>query len=42
MLEHVLPGVVNISAVSSVRIERNPLFNDPFFRQFFGTEGAPR
>jgi len=42
MLDRVLPGVVNISAVSRVRMEQNPLFNDPFFRQFFGFPGAPR
>jgi len=42
MLDRVLPGVVNISAVSRVRIEQNPLFNDPFFRQFFGFPGVPR
>jgi len=42
MLERVLPGVVNISAVSRVRMEQNPLFNDPFFRQFFGLPDVPR
>src|SRR4051794_40254521 len=42
MLDRVLPGVVNISAVSRVRMEQNPLFNDPFFRQFFGFPGVPR
>ena len=39
MLARVVPGVVNISTTSRVRIELNPLFNDPFFRQFFG--GVP-
>jgi serine protease Do/serine protease DegQ len=42
MLERVVPGVVNISTTSRVRIELNPLFNDPFFRQFFGVPRVPR
>jgi serine protease Do/serine protease DegQ len=42
MLDRVLPGVVNISAVSRVRMEQNPFFNDPFFRQFFGFPEVPR
>lgn len=39
MLEHVTPAVVNISSKTHVRM-RDPFFNDPVFRQFFG--GAPR
>jgi S1-C subfamily serine protease len=31
-------AVVNISSMQEVR-RRNPLFNDPFFSQFFGDEG---
>ena len=34
ILEKALPGVVNISAQTVVR-DRNPLFDDPFFRRFF-------
>jgi serine protease DegS len=32
-------AVVNISSMQEVR-RRNPLFNDPFFSQFFGDEGG--
>ena len=35
MLERVTPAVVNISTVSVVRAEANPLLRDPFFRWFF-------
>ncbi len=42
MLKEVLPGVVNISTVSRVRIQQNPLFNDPFFRRFFNIPDMPR
>ena len=42
MLEHVLPGVVNISTTSRVKFEQNPLFDDPFFRQFFDVPDTPR
>ncbi|MDH3326703.1 MAG: DegQ family serine endoprotease [Gammaproteobacteria bacterium] len=35
MLKKVTPAVVNISTKSHVRIQQNPLFNDPFFRRFF-------
>jgi len=42
MLARVVPGVVNISTTSRVRVEVNPLFNDPFFRQFFGVPDVPR
>ncbi len=42
MLKTVLPGVVNISTVSRVRIQQNPLFNDPFFRRFFNIPDMPR
>ena len=34
MLERTTPGVVNIATYASVRV-RNPLLDDPFFRQFF-------
>lgn len=37
MLQTTSPAVVNISTVTNVRIRQyNPLFDDPFFRQFFG------
>ncbi|MFQ5486901.1 MAG: DegQ family serine endoprotease [Gammaproteobacteria bacterium] len=42
MLKTVLPGVVNISTVSRVRIQQNPLFSDPFFRRFFNIPNMPR
>jgi Do/DeqQ family serine protease len=35
MLEKVLPAVVNISSSTRTRV-KSPLFNDPFFRHFFG------
>ena len=41
MLEHVVPSVVNINSKTHVRVN-NPLMNDPFFRQFFGMQNAPR
>ena len=37
MLETVLPGVVNIATSGSVEVNQNPMYNDPFFRHFFGT-----
>ncbi|EDN69908.1 serine endoprotease [Beggiatoa sp. PS] len=36
MLEKVLPGVVNISSSTRTRTINSPLFDDPFFRRFFG------
>jgi Do/DeqQ family serine protease len=41
MLEHVTPAVVNINSKTRVKV-RNPLMEDPFFRQFFGMQNAPR
>ncbi len=41
MLEKVLPGVVNVSTTSTVNIQENPLFNDPFFRRFFDLPDRP-
>jgi len=41
MLERVMPAVVNINTKTRVRVN-NPLANDPFFRQFFGLQNAPR
>ncbi len=36
MVKQVTPAVVNISTRSQIRLQQNPLFNDPFFRHFFG------
>ncbi|HET8941285.1 MAG TPA: Do family serine endopeptidase [Rudaea sp.] len=41
MLKQVVPAVVNISSRTRIRV-RNPLMDDPFFRQFFGLQNAPR
>ena len=41
LLERVVPAVVNINSKTRVRV-RNPLMEDPFFRQFFGMQNAPR
>ncbi len=35
MLERATPAVVNISTTKAVRVDENPLLNDPFFRRFF-------
>jgi Do/DeqQ family serine protease len=35
MLERATPAVVNIATTKAVRVEENPLLNDPFFRRFF-------
>ena len=35
MLEQSKPAVVNIATQSHIRIQDNPLLNDPFFRRFF-------
>lgn len=42
MLERILPSVVNIATQSRVRVQDNPLFQDPFFRRFFGVPDMPR
>lgn len=41
MLETVTPAVVNISSKTRVRV-RDPFFDDPMFRRFFGTPRMPR
>ncbi len=41
MLERVTPAVVNISTRGQVRIQRNPLLQDPFFRRFFNLPEQP-
>ncbi|WP_414655774.1 Do family serine endopeptidase [Frateuria sp.] len=41
MLEKVTPAVVNISTKTRVAV-RDPYFDDPMFRQFFGLPPSPR
>ncbi|MCW5577108.1 MAG: Do family serine endopeptidase [Dokdonella sp.] len=41
MLEHVTPAVVNIASQTRVAV-RNPYFDDPVFRRFFGVPDMPR
>ncbi len=35
------PAVVSIAITGKVAMEQNPMFNDPFFRQFFGIPSGP-
>lgn len=42
MLEKATPAVVNINTSSKVRIQNNPLLDDPFFRHFFDVPEQPR
>ena len=41
MLAKVTPAVVNVSTKTRVRT-RDPYFDDPLFRQLFGSQGVPR
>ncbi len=41
MLEHVTPAVVNISSKTRVQV-RDPYFDDPMVRQFFGLPATPQ
>lgn len=41
MLEKVTPAVVNIASVGRIQLRQNPLFADPFFRQFFNLPNQP-
>lgn len=41
MLEHATPAVVNIATEGRVRLPRNPLLDDPFFRHFFDIPNQP-
>ncbi len=41
MLERVTPAVVNVNSKTTVKV-RNPLMDDPFFRQFFDLPNAPQ
>ena len=36
LVKRVAPAVVNVYARSVTQVQVNPLFNDPFFSQFFG------
>jgi serine protease Do len=38
VVKHVAPSVVNIYSTRTVRQRDNPMFNDPFFRRFFGPD----
>ncbi|HFD31819.1 MAG TPA: DegQ family serine endoprotease [Gammaproteobacteria bacterium] len=42
MLKNVTPAVVNIATSSTIHIQNNPLFDDPFFQQFFNVPSQPR
>jgi Do/DeqQ family serine protease len=42
VLNQVTPAVVNIAVMSRSPEEDNPLFQDPFFRRFFGVPDRPR
>ena len=42
MLKRVTPAVVNIATSGTVRIQSNPLFDDPFFQHFFNQPSQPR
>lgn len=42
IVKAVRPGVVNVYASRTEKQQRNPLFDDPIFRQLFGDQVAPR
>lgn len=42
MLEEVMPAVVNVYTASRVQVRQSPMFDDPFFRHFFGIPDMPR
>lgn len=42
MLDQTKPAVVNIATRSQVRVQDNPLLNDPFFRRFFDLPDRPQ
>ncbi|MDF2114917.1 DegQ family serine endoprotease [Roseiarcaceae bacterium H3SJ34-1] len=42
VVKRVIPAVVNVYASRTDRRPQNPLFDDPFFRQFFGQNGRPQ
>ena len=42
MLQKVTPAVVNIATHGTIRVQSNPLFQDPFFRRFFEMPDQPQ
>ncbi len=40
--KNVMPAVVNVYASRTVQVRSSPLFDDPFFRQFFGDQVPSR
>jgi Do/DeqQ family serine protease len=38
MVKHVEPAIVSIQSRGHEKVQQNPMFNDPFFRQFFGRQ----
>ena len=42
LVKTVTPAVVNISVVTTMRVEENPLYRDPFFRRFFNLPDNPQ
>lgn len=42
ILSPVLPAVVSITSSRIVTTPQSPIFNDPFFRHFFGGQAAPQ
>jgi serine protease Do len=40
LLKPALPAVVSITSSRVVKVPQSPFFNDPFFQQFFGGQGA--
>ncbi len=41
VVQRAAPAVVNVYAARTVATRSNPLFEDPFFRRFFGAPGMP-
>jgi Do/DeqQ family serine protease len=41
LVRQVAPAVVNVYTRKVVRASRSPLFDDPFFRRFFGDDSTP-
>jgi len=41
VVDQTAPSVVNIAAHGTIEVQQNPLFNDPFFRKFFGLPEGP-
>ncbi len=42
ILKTVTPSVVNVFTTKTVKMERHPMMDDPFFRRFFGVPQQPR